>query len=333
MSGIFLAIISAAIFGFQNAAARRAVITSTPLQGMILTVPTVVPLLAVICFVLGGFEAIKNWSLATYLFAGTAGVMHFVIGRFSNYVSMEALGSTLSTPIQQLSTIASLICAITFLDETLTGLNILGIVLVSIGPALLISRRHSYTRNDGADKFSPNIKRGIIHGLICVFGYGSSPILIVFALNSVHSMPEQLIVSPFANSSAILFLSYIFASVCVVVLGFVLQGFQSLPTMSPDGLKWFLLSGVLIAISQVFRYTAFALAPVSVVVPIQRISVIFRLIFNAYLNRKYERFDSSIVIGIILSVFGAMALGFETETALIWLAPGQLIFDVLNWQL
>ena len=83
MSGIFLAIISAAIFGFQNAAARRAVVTATPLQGMIITVPTVVPLVAVICYFLGGFQAIQNWSHMTYLFAGAAGVMHFVIGRFS----------------------------------------------------------------------------------------------------------------------------------------------------------------------------------------------------------------------------------------------------------
>ena len=75
MSGIFLAILSAAIFGFQNAAARRAVVTATPLQGMIITVPTVVPLVAVICYFLGGFQAIQNWSYVTYLLAGAAGVM------------------------------------------------------------------------------------------------------------------------------------------------------------------------------------------------------------------------------------------------------------------
>jgi drug/metabolite transporter (DMT)-like permease len=333
MSGIYFAIISAAIFGFQNAAARRAVISATPLQGMILTVPTVVPLLTFICYVLGGFDAIKSWPLITYLFAGAAGVMHFVVGRFSNYASMQALGSTLSTPIQQLSTIASLICAVVFLGETLTGLNILGILLVSIGPALLITQHHSYTKTDDPEKFSPDFKRGALHGLVCVFGYGGSPIVIVLALNSVDSMPGQLITSPFANSSAILLFSYIFASFFVVILGFIFRGFESLPTMSKQGLKWFLLSGFLIAVSQVFRYIAFALAPVSVVVPIQRISVIFRLLFNAYLNRAYERFDTGIVIGIILSVFGAMALGFETKTVLTWLAPGQLIFGILNWQL
>ena len=79
MSGVVLALISAAIFGFQNAAARRGVITATPLQGMIITVPTVVPLLAVISFGLGGFAAVQTWDHETYILAGAAGVMHFVI--------------------------------------------------------------------------------------------------------------------------------------------------------------------------------------------------------------------------------------------------------------
>ena len=65
MSGIFLAILSAAIFGFQNAAARRTAVSATPLQGMILTVPTVIPLLAIICYLLGSFKAIKSWPFIT----------------------------------------------------------------------------------------------------------------------------------------------------------------------------------------------------------------------------------------------------------------------------
>ena len=61
MSGTFLAIVSAAIFSFQNATARSAVVSATPLQGMILTVPTVTPLLSIISYFLGDFEAIKSW--------------------------------------------------------------------------------------------------------------------------------------------------------------------------------------------------------------------------------------------------------------------------------
>jgi len=340
MSGVTLAIIAAALFGFQNAAARRGVITSTPLQGMIITVPTVVPLLAVVCYCLGGFAAVQTWPYQTYMFAGAAGVIHFVIGRFSNYNSMQALGSTLSTPIQQLSTVFSLFCAVTILGEILTGLNIFGIALVSIGPALLIAGRRQYASREVGTTFVPDLKRGILHGMVCIVGYGGSPILIVLALQSASGLAsgEKLVETylsgeTFAHSSAILLFSYIFASACVVIMGLQSNGFNSLSSMSREGLRWFLVSGLMIAVSQVFRYTAFALAPVSVVVPIQRLSVIFRLLFNWYLNRQYERIETKIVIGIILSVFGAVALGVDTTVALNWLDPNPVIYSILNWRL
>ena len=333
MSGVLLAIISAAIFGFQNAAARRAVVTATPTQGMILTVPTVLPLLTLICYFSGGFDEIEKWNWLTFFFAGTAGISHFVIGRFCNYVSIQALGSILSTPIQQLSTIMSLVCAIIFLNENLTGLNILGILLVSIGPILLINRRHSYASHETGGEFKPDLKRGIVFGLICVLGYGSSPILIVLSLHTIQSSSDIILSESFTNSLVILFFSYLSASVLVIILGAALGGLSSPKLLSLPGARWFLLSGFMIAVSQIFRYTAFALAPVSVVVPIQRISVIFRLLFNAYFNRQYERIDTSIVFGIILSVVGAIALGVETKVALNWLGVGETIYRVLSWQL
>ena len=90
MTGAILALISAAIFGFQNAAARRAVVSATPLQGMVLTVPTVVPALGVGCYLMGGFHVMQDWPIASYVYAGMAGLMHFVIGRNSNYHSMRS---------------------------------------------------------------------------------------------------------------------------------------------------------------------------------------------------------------------------------------------------
>ena len=340
MSGVTLALIAAAIFGFQNAAARRGVITATPLHGMIITVPTVVPLLALISYCLGGLAAMQTWSYQTYMLAGAAGVMHFVIGRFSNYNSMQALGSTLSTPIQQLSTVASLFCAVTILGESLTGLNIFGIALVCIGPALLIAGRRRYASSEVDTTFVPDLKRGILHGMVCVVGYGGSPILIVLALQSAGGLAsgEKLVETylaggAFAHSSAILLFSYIFASACVIIMSLNSNGFNSLSSMSREGLRWFLVSGFMIAVSQVFRYAAFALAPVSVVVPIQRLSVIFRLLFNWYLNRQYERIEAKIVIGIILSVFGAAALGVDTTVALNWLDLNPVIYSILNWRL
>ena len=328
MTGAVLAVISAAIFGFQNAAARRAVVSATPLQGMMITVPPMVPFLAVICYAMNGFAAMTTWPAGCYALAGLAGVMHFVIGRNSNYHSMRALGSTLSTPIQQLSTVFSLCLAVGILHESLSGLNIVGIILVSIGPALLIGRRKALTQSKDGSSFVPDLRTGVLHGFVCVIGYGSSPILIVLSLQFLGPDAPKL-----ANSTAILFFSYFCAAICVGIMG----GFQrdkiALGSMQRSGFNWFLLSGIMIAVSQVFRYGALAFAPVAVVVPIQRLSVIFRLLFNAVINRAYERFDPSIVLGIFLSVIGVAALGIDTETALGWLSLPPGLSAVLNWRL
>ena len=237
------------------------------------------------------------------------------------------------------ASITSLFCAVTILGESLTGLNIFGIFLVSVGPALLIAGRRRYTSSEVGTTFVPDLKRGILHGMVCVVGYGGSPILIVLALQSASGLVsgEKLVGTylaggAFAHSSAILLFSYIFASACVVVMGLNSNGFKSMSSMSREGLRWFLLSGFMIAVSQVFRYAALALAPVSVVVPIQRLSVIFRLLFNWYLNRQYERIEINIVIGIILSVFGAAALSVDTTAALNWLDPNPVIYSILNWR-
>ena len=162
---------------------------------------------------MGGFDAMQNWPVASYVYAGLAGLMHFVIGRNSNYHSMRALGSTLSTPIQQVSTIMSLFLAVVVLKESFSGLNIVGIGLVMVGPAMLIGRRKSIAAAATGQRFIPDMKTGMIHGAVCVVGYGSSPVLIVLALAAVENPADRI-----AHSTAILFLSYLCAAGGVAVM-------------------------------------------------------------------------------------------------------------------
>ena len=135
-----------------------------------------------------------------------------------------------------------------------------------------------------------------------------------------------------AHSTAILFLSYLCATCGVAVMVAFQGGGTALRSIPKTGMNWFLLSGFMIAISQVFRYGALAFAPVGLVVPIQRLSVIFRLLFNWLINRDHERFDRAVVVGIFLSVLGVAALGVDTEVALSWLNVGPFLYDGLNWR-
>jgi uncharacterized membrane protein len=45
----------------------------------------------------------------------------------------------------------------------------------------------------------------------------------------------------------------------------------------PEAVKWFTLSGFLVFLSQTFLYMAMSIAPVTVVSPINRLSILFRL--------------------------------------------------------
>jgi drug/metabolite transporter (DMT)-like permease len=120
MLGALLALASAATFGLNNAAVRRGVLTATVLQAMAITVPMGVPFFLLACLLFGGFQALSEFSTSQWGWMASAGMVHFIIGRYSNYRSIRAMGANLSSPIQQLSVPISIILAIIFLDEVIT---------------------------------------------------------------------------------------------------------------------------------------------------------------------------------------------------------------------
>src|SRR4030095_10189261 len=77
--------------------------------------------------------------------------------------------------------------------------------------------------------------------------------------------------------------------------------------------RWFTLSGVLVFLSQMFLYMAMAVAPVTVVSPINRLSILFRLYFSRWLNPQHEVFGGTVIAGTMVSLAGALALSLSTQ--------------------
>ena len=61
-------------------------------------------------------------------------------------------------------------------------------------------------------------------------------------------------------------------------------------------------------LANLFRFMALAIAPVSIVVPLLRISNVFSLFFSFLLNRSMESFDPRVILGIVVSGVGAALL-------------------------
>jgi drug/metabolite transporter (DMT)-like permease len=319
--GALLALASAATFGLNNAAIRRGVLTGSVLHAMAITVPLGVPLFALACLPFGGLQALGEMSAPGWAWMALAGVIHFVIGRYGNYRATHALGATLSSPIQQLSVPVALVLALVFLDEVMTPLRLAGFVLVMAGPLVAVRNRDSNEKSNDTG-FQPRYGEGILWGGVAAFGYGSSPLFIVKGLGTDGGLVDSL-----AGG----FISYSAATIVIVVLILFAGGIAFLRVLDRTAGKWFLASGVFVFLSQMFRYMALAVAPVSVVVPIQRLSVVFRVIFSWMINRDHEVFGVTVLTGIAMSLVGAIALTLSADLVVSLLPPGWASFLTAEW--
>jgi uncharacterized membrane protein len=318
MLGALLALASAATFGFNNAAIRRGVLSGSVVQAMMITVPMGVPLFALACLPFGGINSLAGFSTSGWLWMILAGVIHFVIGRYGNYRSTHALGANLSSPIQQLSVPISIVLAMIYLDETLNPLSCIGIILVMIGPAITVPGNKSDAPKKTKSGFEPRYSEGFFWGMISAFAYGASPLFIMKGLG-----PDGGLIDSIAGG----LISYTAATFAILALVVVTGGPGFMRNLDQEARKWFLLSGVLVFFSQLFRYMSLAVAPIAVAVSIQRLSPVFRLIFSWILNRDHEFFEFQVLFGIGLSMIGAilLALNIDMVAALLPASWGPLL--------
>jgi drug/metabolite transporter (DMT)-like permease len=328
--GGFLALVSAATFAFETATARRGVLTGSVVQALSITVPLGLPIFFVSAALFGGLGAILGFPAEAIVYLALAGVLHFVWGRYCNYRASKAMGANLVAPVQQSNLLVTLVLAIWILGEHLTPLRVFGIVLVVLGPALTYDRsgrKTSVTAADapkevGAHKaFQPNYAEGYLFALLSSTGYGISPVLVRLALENrglESSLGGGLI-------------SYAAATLAFVLILLLPGQWKHVCSLDRGAAKWFAISGVCVCFAQMLRYMALVLVPVSVVTPIQRTSLLFRLYFSRILNPDHEVFGGRLVAATIVSLLGALTLSVSTEMVQSLVPLPDWAIAILNW--
>ena len=104
-------------------------------------------------------------------------------------------------------------------------------------------------------------------------------------------------------------------------------------TVRRDNIKWFVYSGVFVALAQGFLYAAVATAPIMAVMPLLQSSLVFRLIFAMWLNPEHEVFGAKVIIGAAVSILGACTVSIDTDTILSVLGVPEALARVLRWQI
>lgn len=335
MLGAFLALLSAALFGLNNAATRRGVLNGSVVQGMAITVPIGVLLFGFACLLAGSFDAVARFSPSAIVYFSIAGVAHFVFGRYCNYRAIAAIGTNLASPIQQWEVLVTLALAIVLLGEKLTPISAFAIVLLLLGPA--IATRIEKQRAAGAAgaaaveetaasaqpaKFQPRYREGYTWAFLSIFGYGSSPIFVRAGLENA-SMGDGLAAG---------LVSYIAATIVVVLWIVWGRQVEHVRSLGAEPRRWFVLAGVLVFLSHMVRYMALALLPAVIVAPIMRIQALFRIYFSWILTRDYEAFDSSVIVGTVVSMAGAILIALPPEVVAAWLPLPEWARSALAWR-
>lgn len=332
MLGGFLALLSAAIFAFETATARRGVLTGSVAQALAITVPLGVPIFFLAAAAFGSLGTILGFSTLAIAYLALAGVLHFVWGRYCNYRASKAMGANLVAPVQQGNLLVTLALAIWILGEHLTPLRVLGIILVVVGPALTYERSRSKKKtsvtaadapaaSDPHKVFQPNYAEGYLFALLSSTGYGISPVLVRLALENRDldaSLGGGLI-------------SYTAATLAFALILLWPGQWKHVRSLDREAAKWFAISGVFVCFAQMLRYMALVIAPVSVVTPIQRTSLLFRLYFSHIINPQHEVFGGRIIAATVVSLLGALALSVSTELVQSVLPLPDWAKAFLNW--
>ena len=141
--GALLSLTSALSFSVNAILVRRGIAGAgaTASQGAFITVLLGVPFGFIAVVLTGQVLRFGEISPVGYLLLLTAGIIHFGVGRYCNYRSVEAIGAARAGPIMGVTTPFSILMAVILLDEVVTLTMLFAIALVLLGPAVILERK------------------------------------------------------------------------------------------------------------------------------------------------------------------------------------------------
>jgi hypothetical protein len=114
----------------------------------------------------------------------------------------------------------------------------------------------------------------------------------------------------------------------MLLLMFIPGRFAEVRAVTPEAAKWFMSSGTMVYVSQIFAYMAVGLAPVTITAPIMGLANVFRIHLSRWMNPAHEVFGPKILWATAFSFLGVFALTASMDV--IPLPPAVAAF--LNWK-
>jgi drug/metabolite transporter (DMT)-like permease len=319
--GAILSILSAASFALNVTAARRGVVTGTPMQGTALTIPIGVACFLPAVIAMAYFIPLAAFPPAAAGWMAAVGVLHFLLGRYCNYRANQAAGVNITAPVIQLQIVVTLALAVIVLRESCSVLQIVGAVVMVGGALVTQYQRPGSSAAAREHIFVARYLPGYVFASLAALAYGTSPIMARLALESTG--PGGGILGGL--------IAYCAATAVVGLLLIWPPLRRDVVAVKRENIRWFAYSGVFVALAQGFFFSAVAVAPIMLVSPLLQFSLLFRLLFSKLLNPDHEIFGWFVIAGVATSILGSLAVSADTETILRLLPMPEWLVAVLRW--
>ena len=286
--GPLLALLAALSFAANLVSVRRGIILGGKSStATAVSVFTGALLYLLILPITGDYKILGSVSWQAIALLAIAGIINFCLSRLLFFNCVQLIGANRSTTLTQTNIIFAAVFGVVFFAEKITLTLVLGSLGIMFGAILV-----NLVKEEGAYKFQTS---GALLAVIASFCGATSSLLVKSAMKDVSS--------PYLATS----ISYAAAAIVWVIILAVNQPQRGgILTLNRPALVMFMLTGVFAMTGHLFRYSALAQSPVSVIQPLMGTGVLFTFFLSFLLNRKIDVFNWRVFTGVmmvIISIF------------------------------
>lgn len=264
------------------------------MNGVFISLVVSLPFFLIILFASGQIESVVNLTWDAYAWLGAAGIIHFILGRWLYFNSVQLVGGNIASILRRIDSLVALFLGVTFLNETLSIQLFLGIVFIVFGVSAPGLNRQMFQPHGGF--FSSFPPKALIYGFGTGIVWGTTPMLMKLGLSS-HSSPV-----------AATFIAVLAATVVSGVPLLSPHNRTVLNQMTKRAIGLYCVVGLFSGTANLFRFLALSLSPISVITPLLATTPVFLLMLSFAFNRKLEIFNIQVFIGTLAVVIGTFFL-------------------------
>ena len=234
--------------------------------------------------IVGSFPTLKNLSAKTILFLVLSGLSTGA-SWLCYFRALQKGNINKVVPIDKSSTVLTIILATIFLGESITLYKTLGIIAVGLGTLMMIEKKDTENKTEE--------KGWLFYAILSAVFASLTSILGKVGIEGVESNLGTAI-----RTVVVIVMSFVMVSVTGKV--------KDIKRIDKKELAFILLSGLSTGASWLFYYRALQDGEASIVVPIDKLSILVTIAFSYFVFK--EKLGKKALIGLILIVIGTLVL-------------------------